>query len=117
MLTDLALRHEGWIYGTQNRKKQHPLRQKPTLHVNCQAGFTASITAEAPVSTLWFPNDTESTIKQAEISGEMCGLEAACVPFSLPQVKDPVLQNAFGSGLVFFSQSQNVSSVIRLRVL
>lgn len=105
------------VHRIQNGKRQHASRQKLTLDVNCQAGFTASVTAEAPVSTLWIPNDTESTIKQAEISGEMCSLEAACVPFSFPQVEDPVLQNAFGSSLFFFSQSQNISSVIRPRVL
>lgn len=95
------------VHRTQDRKQQHPSRQKLILHVNCQAGFTA----EAPISTLWIPDDTESTIKQAEVSGEMCSLEAACVPFALPQVEGPVLQNAFGSGLIFFS------SVISPRVL
>lgn len=72
-----------------------------------------SITAEAPVSTPWIPNYTESTIIPAEVSGEMYSLEAAYVSFQFQEVKDPKLPKAFGSTILFFSQSQNVSTVIR----
>lgn len=43
----------------------------------------------------------------------MYSLEAAYVSFQFQEVKDPQLPKAFGSTILFFSQSQNVSTVIR----